>query len=100
MVRRFSTLALLAVIWLAATGLFAAYLHVRNPSLLIPTTYGRVLIAKLVLFAALFALGAVHRRVSIPRLERGTQPRRSSLERILPFEIGGRAARCSRLWRS
>ncbi len=88
LVRRFSTLALLSVIWLAATGLFAAYLHVRNPSLLIPTTYGRALMAKLVLFAALVALGAVHRRVSIPRLERGTQPRKSSLERILPFEMG------------
>ncbi len=87
MVRRFSTVALLAVVYLACTGLFAAYLHVRNPSLLIPTTYGRALIAKLVLFGALFALGAVHRRVSIPRLEHDSGGRRSALERLLPAEI-------------
>jgi copper transport protein len=87
-VRRFSTLALLAVIWLAATGLFAAYIHVRNPSLLVPTTYGRALILKLVLFAVLFALGAVHRRVSIPRLDGSAKERRSALERLLPFEAG------------
>lgn len=87
-VRRFSTVALLAVMWLAATGLFAAYIQVRHPSLIIPTTYGRTLIVKLVLFAALFALGAVHRRVSIPRLGDGAQTRRSALERLLPFEIG------------
>ncbi len=111
-VRRFSTIALLAVIWLAVTGLFGAYLHVGDPSLLVPTTYGRALIAKLVLFAALFALGAVHRRVSIPRLGRdserdgteesdgpgrsGAGPQRgsgagpshkSTLERLLPVEI-------------
>ncbi len=87
-VRRFSTMALVAVIWLAATGLFAAFLHVRDPALLGPTTYGRTLIAKLVLFAALFGLGAVHRRVSIPRLNSGVKAQRSAIERILPFEMG------------
>ncbi len=86
-VRRFSTLALVAVVWLAATGLFAAYLHVGDPRLLVPTTYGRTLIAKLVLFAALVALGAVHRRMSIPRLDKAVGGRKSMLERILPFEM-------------
>ncbi len=86
-VRRFSTMALILVIYLAGTGLFAAYLHVRDPSLLIPTTYGRALVAKLILFAALFAFGALHRRVSIPRFERGARVRRSALERILPAEL-------------
>jgi uncharacterized membrane protein len=86
-VRRFSTLALVAVAWLAATGLFAAYLHVGDPRLLVPTTYGRTLIAKLVLFAALVALGAVHRRMSIPRLDKAVGGRKSMLERILPFEM-------------
>lgn len=86
-VRRFSTLALISVGYLAATGLTQAYFHVRNPSLLTPTTYGRALIVKLVLFAALFGFGALHRKVSIPRLLGAPNTRRSSLERILPMEM-------------
>jgi copper transport protein len=87
-VRRFSSTALLAVMYLAATGLFAAYLHVRHASILIPTTYGRTFIAKLVLFAGLVGFGALHRRVSIPRLERASGARRTTLERMLPAEAG------------
>ena len=87
-VRRFSTMALICVTYLAATGLFAAHLHVWSPSLLIPTIYGRALIVKLALFAALFGLGALHRRVSIPRLGREARGSRSALERLLPIEMG------------
>jgi uncharacterized membrane protein len=87
-VRRFSSTALLAVIYLAVTGLFAAYLHVRHPSIITPTIYGRALIVKLVLFACLVGFGAVHRRVSIPRLERAAGVRMTTLERVLPVEAG------------
>jgi copper transport protein len=86
-VRRFSTLALVAVIYLASTGLFAAFLHVRSPSLLIPTTYGRALIAKLALFAVLIGFGALYRQVFIPRLRGELERGRSSLQQALPLEM-------------
>jgi copper transport protein len=95
LVGRFSTMALAAVIFLAATGLFAAFIHVRRPTLLLPTTYGRVLIAKLALFALLVGFGVLYRQVLIPRLQAeqeigawSRQHRRTSLERALPWELG------------
>ena len=87
-VRRFSTQALAAVGFLAVTGLLAAFVHVRHPGLLLPTTYGRVLVVKLTLFAVLVGFGALHRRVFIPRLPTEVGVGRTALERALPWELG------------
>jgi copper transport protein len=87
-VRRFSTQALAAVGFLAATGLLAAFVHVRSVRLLLPTTYGIALIVKVVLFAVLVGFGALHRRIFIPRLTAETPSGRTSLGRVLPWELG------------
>jgi copper resistance protein D len=55
---RFSTLGLGAVTVLAVTGLYAAWQQVGGVPALIGTTYGRWLLVKLVLFAALIPLAA------------------------------------------
>lgn len=60
-VRRFGTLGLVAVLALAASGLANAWTFLAAPRDLIATGYGRVLLAKLALFAALLALAGVNR---------------------------------------
>ncbi len=84
---RFSTLALGAFVYMAVTGMVQAYLNVGSFGLLARTTYGQVLIAKLALFASLFIFGAVHRRLTLRRLNTRPQGRITALERILPFEF-------------
>jgi putative copper export protein/methionine-rich copper-binding protein CopC len=84
---RFSTLALGAFIYMAVTGAVEGYLHVRHPGLLTPTTYGLALIAKLCLFALLFAFGALHRRLTLPRLSAQRSTSRTAIERLLPIEF-------------
>jgi copper transport protein len=62
-VRRFSTVATVAVMTLGVTGLYAALLHVPNLSALIATPYGRALSMKLGLLIFLLALGARNLRL-------------------------------------
>ena len=57
-VRRFSAMATIAVVVLAATGLYATLLHVPNPQALVDTPYGRALLVKLGLLAVVLAIGA------------------------------------------
>ena len=57
---RFSRFAALAVGILAVSGLLLARLHLSAWSELVRTSYGRWLAAKLVVFAAMLALGAWH----------------------------------------
>jgi copper transport protein len=57
-VRRFSTVATIAVGVLACTGLYAAVLHVPSLQALVDTPYGRALLVKLGLLALVLAIGA------------------------------------------
>jgi copper transport protein len=57
-VRRFSAVATIAVVVLAATGLYATLLHVPSPQALVDTPYGRALLVKLGLLAVVLAIGA------------------------------------------
>ncbi|HWQ11624.1 MAG TPA: CopD family protein, partial [Roseiflexaceae bacterium] len=68
---RFTRLAVTAVAVLVLTGLYATVQHVGRPELLLGTTYGRALAAKLALFAVLLALGAANLLFFTPRLRRG-----------------------------
>jgi copper transport protein len=61
-VPRFSRIAFGAVIAILATGTFQGWREVRSKAALTDTTYGRLLIVKVVLFAVLVALGALSRR--------------------------------------
>jgi copper transport protein len=67
---RFSPLALAAVIAIAITGVIQAYIDVRSLEGLLHSTYGALIIAKVILLLALIGLGAVNRGRVIPALER------------------------------
>jgi copper transport protein len=67
---RFSRAALVCVIAIAVTGATQAYIEVRSLDGLLHTTYGALVIVKIVLLAALAGLGWVNRQRAIPALER------------------------------
>jgi uncharacterized membrane protein len=67
---RFSPLALLCVIAIAATGVVQAYIDVRGFEGLLHSTYGALVIAKVVLLLALIGLGWVNRERVLPALKR------------------------------
>ncbi len=67
---RFSPLALGALIAIAITGVVQAYIDVRSLYGLFHSTYGALIIVKVVLLLALIGLGAVNRERVIPALRR------------------------------
>jgi putative copper resistance protein D len=66
--RRFSRLALAAVLALVATGVLNAWSQVGSVAALLGTPYGRLLVLKLLLLAPILALAAVNRRRLLPAL--------------------------------
>lgn len=68
-VRRYSTVALLSIVGLAATGVVNALIRVELGDLF-TTRYGLLVLSKTVLTVVLAAIGFVHRRVTIPQLTR------------------------------
>jgi copper transport protein len=62
-VPRFSRLAFWSVTVILVTGSFQSWRQVRSTAALTDTTYGRLLIVKVVLFAVLVGLGGLSRRV-------------------------------------
>ncbi len=70
LVRRFSTVALAAVALLLASGVGQSLLELDAWSDLLDTAFGRAILVKTAIFAALIALGAHNRRRSQPRLTR------------------------------
>jgi len=70
-VPRFSTLAVGSVAVLLVAGVVNAYLEVRVWRGLWQTTYGRLVLVKVVLVLPLLALGAFNNRMSVPRLQAG-----------------------------
>jgi copper transport protein len=67
---RFSPLALTAVIVIAATGVVQAYIDVRSLNALIHSTYGALIIVKIILLLCLICLGWINRERVIPALKR------------------------------
>jgi copper transport protein len=67
---RFSPIALGAVTALLATGILQSLFHLTSVGDLFDTAFGRAILIKAVLLAALIALGALNRRRSLPRLRR------------------------------
>ena len=61
--RRFNKLALPALFILIATGMYQAHLVLQKSDILYETSYGHVLIFKIILVAALVILYAVHVRI-------------------------------------
>ncbi len=67
---RFSPFALGAVVVIAVTGVIQAYIDVRSFHGLFHTTYGALIIVKVILLLALIGFGWVNRERVIPMLER------------------------------
>ena len=61
--RRFNKLALPALFILIATGMYQAHLVLQKSDILYETSYGHVLIIKIILVAALLAIYAIHVRI-------------------------------------
>jgi putative copper resistance protein D len=76
--RRFSRLALLAVILIYATGIYTAWFHLPNLSVLGTSAYGQILLAKVFLASGTVGMGGISRFYILPRLKRA-----GSKERIL-----------------
>jgi len=96
LVERFSTLAMIAVLAIAATGAIAAFLHVYGLAALQVTPYGRALLGKLVIFGAALGIAGVHLLVIGPGLKRQARrfaPDRAAqlvqrLQRLVQIEAG------------
>jgi copper resistance protein D len=69
-VRRFSSVSLIVVGLLLATGLLNTYFIVGSPGALFTTDYGRLLVLKIALFLLMLGLGAWNLLVLKPRLLR------------------------------
>jgi copper resistance protein D len=68
LLRRFSTLSLIAVGCLTGTGIVNTLVLVGSPAALIGSAYGRWLLVKVVLFLAAVCIGAVNRLRLKPRM--------------------------------
>ncbi len=91
-VRRFSNLAVVSVLLLAATGVIRALSELRSVSQLWTTGYGEVLIVKTGLLAALVAIGWVNRYRLIPRLALQGLRRSVAAELVLFAALAGAVA--------
>jgi putative copper resistance protein D len=69
--RRFSILGIASVGALLGSGLLNAWYLVADVPALLGTPYGRLLLAKVALFALMVALAAINRQYLTPRVERG-----------------------------
>lgn len=66
--RRFSRVALACLVALVISGVVNAVVHVGGVPALVGTTYGRLLLLKLLLLLPVLLLGWLNRRLLIPRL--------------------------------
>lgn len=89
--RRFSSVALALVAVLVASGVGSAWTHVGTVAGLLGTPHGRLLLVKLVVFAAMLVLAALNRR-ALPALagEATTvgRPAMRGLSRVVAAEAG------------
>ncbi len=86
--RRFSRLGTICVALILATGGINAWYQVGNIRALIETDYGRLLLFKLALFAAMIGVAAVNRWQLTPLLEGGFAHAQARLQRNTLVETG------------
>jgi len=93
LIRCFSSLAVLAVIGLAASGLINTWFMLNGVRDLVVTTYGQLVLVKIVLFLAMLAFAAANRLCLTPRLavrHRQTAPDNTALRllcRLTTIEV-------------
>jgi putative copper resistance protein D len=83
--RRFSTLALVAVAMLVASGLALTVKYVGEPAAIIGTAYGVMILSKVVLFLAILGVAAVNFRLVRRACAGGVAV---SLARLVEVELG------------
>jgi copper transport protein len=69
-VRRFSTIAGIAIVLVALTGTFRAVIEIGSVGQLFATAFGVLVLVKVALFLILAALGAINRYRNVPRAAR------------------------------
>jgi len=69
-VRRFSTMAGIAIVTVALTGTFRAVIEVGSFGQLLGTAFGLLVLVKVALFVILASLGAINRYRNVPRASR------------------------------
>ena len=81
---RFSTLGIVSVAMLSATGIVNAWILVGSFHALLVTEYGRLLMLKIIVFVVMLMLAAVNRFALTPRLAASTghEPRLEVLRRL------------------
>lgn len=89
--RRFSDVALTAVLLVLASGIANTWMLLGRPAALVGSIYGRVLIAKLVLVAALVCLALANRLRLLPALASGAEAA-ARIERNVKIELALGAA--------
>jgi copper transport protein len=93
-VGRFSRLAMVAVTLLLCSGIVQSVVLVNSLSAFVETAYGRLVLAKIVIFLGLISLGAYNQRRLLPRLrsvrEGRVDPERAAtlLRRSVACEVG------------
>lgn len=92
LLRRFSAVAPSIVAALLLAGLVLAWRQVGEPTALLRTTYGLLLLAKLALVAFFLTLAARNRFGLVPALARGEPGARRALARTIGLEIAGIAS--------
>jgi copper transport protein len=90
-VRRFSGVALVAVVVVAATGIVRSVDELSAWGDLADSGYGRAIVAKVVLLALIVALASRHRRRNVPRAATDLRPLRRTSRRELVLAAGALA---------
>jgi copper resistance protein D len=88
LIRRFSSLAVLAVAGLAASGVINTWFMLNRVRELITTEYGRLVLVKVALFLTMLAFAAANRLWLTPRLLPATAPtgaQKDALQRLCLF---------------
>jgi copper transport protein len=90
LVRRFSTVAVVAVVAVVGAGTGMAIIVLPSPGDLVSTGYGLALLTKAAIVVPVIAMGAYNRRRLVPALAVGSAPaehRRRRLGRIVAVEL-------------
>jgi putative copper resistance protein D len=86
-VRRFSTTSLLAVAALAVTGSLNSVFLIGEIQAVFTTPYGRLLLAKLVLFGAMVCIGAWNLLVLKPKFATDVQPENVANQKLVAHSL-------------
>jgi putative copper resistance protein D len=88
-VRRFSTIGVVSVATLLATGFFNTWMLAASPQALLDTDYGNLLLLKIVLFAAMLILAGMNRWQLTPALPGKDAARRLARNSLVELGLGG-----------